>query len=587
MSQIRDEFTQERMNSIKILRQESNTSNYVAALDDNDEIVYIGNRKLEGGDFDYIWFNSQGFDVEFDTKDEYRCGYTPFGRTGTKKDEEVCQTDFTSVDSLGMEVFGRIYYGVMTYGVGLVLAGNTHTRVFDDGYFRASIVDSNLDELQDDIVTHKDLNSKREFVYEVVEIDDYNIDDDINSITSPCEYDGVMFVDDKNGELYGVYDYDDYRSKNYSVAINKIISDLYTNIAKNKNITITKEMIEDKIPPKIKKPSIPPPDKLVKSEYEKESEFRDRVQRAAKAREEKIKALQEKYDSEVEARNEYITKLEDMYQKQFDEQKQRREKLIESIDANMESLSKFLFTRYMNGFEVKNANYDAEKEELYFTLVSNSNTYKNMVKASLPPNAAKKIKESGVYDIKPELEYEDDTLYVSGFEIESDGSEYEIVYTDRSFEPTKMVVTVANRSERIEQGRQLDFSSYKQAQVDLIDYSKSEQWFVDVVSRDSAKVPEWFKNIQLSSGLYGFGVGDSLDEATEVAIGSLARHMSANIKSSSSIKREASNSNQLYSEYEREIDVQSDIILKKDDYKLYRQDLYDGKWYVVVESINN
>ncbi|MFP4487153.1 MAG: hypothetical protein ACLFOC_09320, partial [Campylobacterales bacterium] len=395
--------------------------------------------------------------------------------------------------------------------------------------------------------------------------------------------DGAIFVDDKNGQIYGIYNYDDYRSSNYSIAINRIISDLYKNIARSKNITITKEMIDDKIPPKIKKPSIPPPSKLVKSEYEKESEFKQRVKKAADAREKKIRAMQEEYDREVEARNEYITKLEHMYQKQLNEQRERREKLIDSIDANMESLSKFLFTRYMNGFEVTNANYDAESETLYFTLISNSDTYKNMVKANLPPSDAARIKERRLYTIKPDLEYGDDTLYVSGFEIESDGNEYDIVYTNRSFEPTQMVVTVAEKNENIEPNRQLDFSAYKQAQVDLIDYSKKEQWFVDVVARDSAKVPEWFKDIQLQDGLYGYGVGNSLDEATEVAIASLARHLEASINATSTIKREATNSNQLHSDYRREIDVRSDIILSKDDYRLYKQDMVDNKWYVVLE----
>lgn len=580
---IKSDFDIERMNNIKIVGNEAKTSKYVAAIDD-DDIIYIGTKKLNDSDeIAYIWFDHNGFDVEFNTKAQYRCGYSLLFKQKGNNTHEGCLSEFSSIKNLGAELTGRIYMTIGTAGIATLFAGNSHLRAFDDEYFRLVVIDTNLDKLQHPIVNKIQYNPLLKTAYEVIEIDEYNFDNSIENPSLRTEYDGAIFVDDKNGQIYGIYNYDDYRSSNYSIAINRIISDLYKNIARSKNITITKEMIEEKIPPQIKKPSIPPPSKLVKSEYEKESEFKQRVKKAADAREKKIRAMQEEYDREVEARNEYITKLEHMYQKQLNEQRERREKLIDSIDANMESLSKFLFTRYMNGFKVTNANYDAESETLYFTLISNSDTYKNMVKASLPPSDAARIKERRLYTIKPDLEYGDDTLYVSGFEIESDGSEYDIVYTNRSFEPTQMVVTVAEKNENIEPNRQLDFSAYKQAQVDLIDYSKKEQWFVDVVARDSAKVPEWFKDIQLQDGLYGYGVGNSLDEATEVAIASLARHLEASINATSTIKREATNSNQLHSDYKREIDVRSDIILSKDDYRLYKQDMVDNKWYVVLE----
>lgn len=360
--------------------------------------------------------------------------------------------------------------------------------------------------------------------------------------------------------------------------------------ARDKNIALNNKTILSLIPPKIPEPVIPPPKKLIKSEFEKQSEFEARVRQAAIDRESMIKEMQIDYDKKVATRNRFVADLEERYKKEADKQKARRESLIALMNDNIEDLSKLLFVRYMNGFKATDMRYDAENEKLYFTLISKNENYKNSVVADIPPENAKHIKERGEYLITPKLDYSKGVLYIEGFNIKDgkSGSNYAINYTNKSYEPTQMAVSIANENEYIAANEQINFNEYKQTPTDLIAYDKKEVWSIDVVSRADAAVPKWFEKLQTSSErLYGFGMGGSLEEAYDVARANLIRNMQSDISVTSSLKHESTSSSQLYTEYDKKIEVSANTELNKEQYREYKKEKFDGMWYVVLEYMGS
>lgn len=609
VEKVRDESERKRMDKVSALGMSGYGGRHImVAFLDGDKIVYISDKRIDCTDgYECVWFGLSGYDVDFDINREYQCGYYTFGLAGDDQHYSGCQSSFTSVDNYLFEAVARVWYGILTWGVAPVIAGNLHTRKFDLEYFQGRVVDSDLDIVRQqlmeiplaerafagsqDVTSYIDETVKPALggggaggTYEVVYVDAYDVEADPD--TERTDYDGVIFLDADKGTIYGVYNYADFKSRNYSRAINRIITDLYGNIAKDKNIFLTADTVRSMIPPEVPQPNIPPPERLVKSEYEKQADFEARVRQAATDREAMIKNLQKDYDEKVAARNRFIVELEQKYQDGLKGQKERPQKVIESINDNLEDLSKFLFVRYMGGFKATDMRYDAEHENLYFTLLSNNGTYKNMVMANVPPDDARVIKEQGKYAITPKLDYNKQTLYVEGFEIEEGegGSDYDVVYTNKSFEPTQVAVSIANENERIAANEQVNFSQYKQKPTDLIAYDKREVWSIDVVSRADAKVPKWFETLQTSSErLYGFGIGASLEEAYDIARANLARNMQSDISVASSLKQESTSNSQQYSRYDKQVGVSTKAQLQKGDYREYKKEKLDGMWYVALE----
>lgn len=622
----RNTSEQNRIDNIYVAGSYGNTMEYMAALD-GDRIVYIETDKSkfqhQDDEYNYIYFGNIGFDVDIGIASAYNCGYVldtsdlksmpkmPSNRGfGSDEGSKGCDSVFTSTN-IGEELLARTIPAIGTFGIALLFMGTGNIQRFDMEYFQDRVMDSNLDFLRQELVekslAERAFAGSREIAfyldandsdsassrndgdsgtYEVVYIDEYDIEN--MDIKASENYAGILFVGTKNATVYGAYYYADFKSNNYSRAISQIITNPYSSIAKDKNIFLNLDTIHSMIPPEVPQPVIPAPNKLSKSEFEKQSEFQQRVKQAAIDRETMIKALQKDYDEKVAARNRFVADLEEKYRDASVGQRARQRKLMRGIDSNLEDLSRFLFARYMGGFEAKDMRYDAEGENLYFTLVSKNGTYKNMVMAHIPPDEARLIKQQGSYEITPSLEYDNQTLYVKGFEIkESDGSNYDVVYTNKSYEPTEVVVSIANEDESIALNKQVNFDQYKQIPTDLIAYDKREVWSIDVVSRSDARVPKWFETLQSSSGrLYGFGIGNTLDGAYDVARASLMRNMQSDISVTSTLKQETTSDSRFYSEYNRYINVDSKAKLAQGDYKEYKKEKVDGVWYVALEYLS-
>jgi len=588
-----DESVQRRLEAVKIV-SDGNERLYKAAIK-GDKIAYITDDITvnKSSLYDFILFGKYNYtpglgliDHSGNKKDHIVCGYSTLGAPHRHQNSEACNTRFASTNYLVSGLVGATV-AVSTLGLSLLTNGNMHFAWFDRDEFREAVVETNLDNLRYDFI-NLIAPEKKGFIYEVVYIDSYDIDSDDSD--EKREYDGVIFIDGASETVYGFYDYSDINSSNYSKTINEIVNSLYTSIAKDKNTALNNKTILSLIPPKVPEPIIPPPKKLIKSEFEKQSEFEARVRQAAMDRESMIKELQKDYDKKVEARNRFVVELEEKYRKELEIQKERKESLIAKMNDNMEHLSKFLFVRYMGEFRATDMRYDAENEKLYFTLLSKNGNYKNSVVADIPPENAKQIKEKESYLITPKLEYSNGVLYIEGFNIKEDesGNNYAINYTNKSYEPTQMALSIAKENEYIAANEQINFNDYRQTPTDLIAYDKKEVWSIDVVSRADAAVPKWFEKLQTSSErLYGFGMGGSLEEAYDVARANLIRNRQSDISVTSTLKHESTSGSQLHTEYDKKIEVSANTELNKEQYREYKKEKFDGVWYVVLEYMGS
>lgn len=617
---IEESKKQQRVQKVSLDTTTATHRQYLAAMTDDNKIDYVCKLSApdchldtENKQYTWILFSTRGFIPNFDITRKAQCGvgsiYGVFAlldealsidkkhdhgmgfRNYDKRNEEICNNRFTKVADY--QFYERLMYIIPSLGTSILSQGNMHRREFDYDEFQKAINESGLNALSKPYIYALQYKSATGSIYEIIYLDDdYDMNKDLenklNEKTKFEDYAGAIFVDPKQAKTYAVIRFEDYKSKNYSKALNAMINTIYSGIAKNMEVPISYAELSSQIPQEIQMPTIPEPEKLVKSEYEKRSAFNARVKKTAQKREAMIKSLQATYNDEVAQRNSFIESLEQEYTQRRKESIKKREAFSQIIDKNTETLAHYLFKRYMKGFYASDMNYDAESESLYFTLKSKNGTYTNLVKANVSPHDAQVIKKRGQYDIKPELEYDHNTLYVKGFELKEQdgGSRYDIVYTNKSFEPTYMAVSVAEENEKIIKAKSINFQTYKQTPTDLIAYDKKEIWYIDVANREDAKVPEWFKRLQRTNALFGFGSGNTLDEATDRARASLAKNIKSYVSSVSKLNKEANNQNQLYTQYENKINVQSGLTLGKSDYKLYKQDRVDGKWYVVLEYTN-
>lgn len=189
------------------------------------------------------------------------------------------------------------------------------------------------------------------------------------------------------------------------------LSDMNRVVLSNLNSYITKEVQNFLTVPLVPEPSLPPTPTLVKGEFEKETQFKERVLLEINKREAQVTALQAEYRSKVEARN------------------KEAEKRLQLKDKYADFITKRYFKKMMGGVSLQNPQYDSEKEIMYVDMVSTNSDFTRPLAIHIPlaNDEAKEIKEQineQSLDVKALFSVDKSTIVLNEVKILSNGKSY-------------------------------------------------------------------------------------------------------------------------------------------------------------------
>lgn len=510
----------------------------------------------------------------------------------TKENEKLCKNRFTKLSS--SQIFDRIATGIVTLGTSILTSGNMHTIRFDDKSFKETIVDSNLDYYQEklfDTLDTKNLKTGFDLLY----LDSSNIEDILNDyyvnlIKSNYSRDGLIIIDKNSKQILSIISFKEYSSKdiikNISLQVDSILSNLSL---KEEDFLIKEKDVLRWIPKEIIRPKIPDLPVLVKDEFETKEEFNQRVLERVKQREDEIKSLQKEYSLNILKRNEFILTLENSYNKYLQNSYNKNSELKNKLNENIETFVKILFVQNLNGIYAKDFKYDAEKQRLYFVIYSKNQTLNNNVFASVPSIVAKNIKNADSFYIEPVLNYKKGFISLLGFNIieTEDEKKFKTIYSNINFMPISQKVVIQGYDEKIKDiVNSKKFIQYKQYSSSIVD-DKKEFWYIDLVDTLNARVPKWFSKPQNSSSIISYASASSYEEAKLKALNDLAITKEAKISSVIKAQIEFDSRLKDYSNLNKNIMVETEIIFKENDYKILNQEKIDGVWYISLMYTGN
>lgn len=516
-------------------------------------------------------------------------GMKPFGiENHSQKNPKSCYSKFTQVDST--QIGHRVVFGLLTFMTPLVTGGTMHTNKFDKEEFIDSIYISNIETFRKqllDVTSAYNLQGGIDTIYlEQGSIDD-NLEDKYKLLLKDKSLKaGVLFLEEDTNRLLAINIFNKYKDKDVLESISSQIEDILNNISKNNQYILKYEDILSYIPKEITLPVIPSVEKLVKDEFETKKNFNNRVILAVKKRENKIRNMQRQYSLDVFERNAYINNLQESYKNYIEYKAEAKNKMLREIKENLPLLSKVLFMENISGYDAHNFKYDAEEEKLYFTIYSQQKKFKQDVVSVIPAEIAKKIKMKQSFKIIPHIESTQSKLTLSGFKIleTESNSLYKINYTNVNFKPESIALRVTGMKESMKQEISTYFQRFKQEDSPIIDTSKKEIWYIDIVKNINAKIPKWFSNPSSEAKTIGYGEGKTLAEAKINARTELAFMKRANINSNLEITKEISNFKR-FSEIKQSMNQDTSVKLEADEYILYKQEKVDGIWYVGFEYL--
>ena len=515
-------------------------------------------------------------------------GMQPFGiRDYTKIHPIVCNTRFTKIDST--LIAPRIGIGLVTFGTPLLTGGTLHTVKFDKDEFINAIYESNLETFRNELVNDikkYHLQYGIDVIYlEIGDIKD-NLEDKYQELlTDKSIKDGVIFLDNDTNNLLAIDIFAKYKTDNLIKSISLQIEDILNNVAKNNMYVLKYSDIQKYIPAPIKLPTIPPAKKLKKSEFETTKQFNERVKKAVQKREEMIRKLQREYSLAVFERNTYIDSLEKAYKEYLENKSIEKNKLLQELKQNIPMLSKVLFLENTSGYSAKNFRYDADNQKLYFVIYSKKYNFVQNAVAKVPVDDAKDIKLHKNFKIIPNIVVENNKLILKGFKLLDINSKnsYDVEYTNINFKPEIITLRVVGMKQTIKKKINKYFKQFKQKNQPIVDTSKKEIWYIDVVKSINAKVPKWFSNPDTTK-IIGYGEGKTLSEAKANARKELALMKRAIISSEFTSTKKINNFAR-FSDVKQKIKENTNVTLNDNEYRLYKQQKVDGIWYVGFEYI--
>jgi hypothetical protein len=225
------------------------------------------------------------------------------------------------------------------------------------------------------------------------------------------------------------------------------------------------------IPPIVKKPKLPEPISLKKSEFESTRSFRARVEKAQIKRKERILALQNEYRRQVEARNEKIAEAEKIA-------KIRKE----SIPAIKKLFLYDAMNAVLGGFKISNPKYNADKELMYVTLKAKKANYKKNIAFRIPEGkTAKDFYENiNKIPVKVVFSLENDALKLTDVEAKRGVLTAKADFNAGEYiKPETMEVVVKNNVEFKEANQKQNPNLVDTANVNIVVYEKTKNNFKD------------------------------------------------------------------------------------------------------------
>jgi len=428
-------------------------------------------------------------------------------------------------------------------------------------------------------------------VIDVIYLSDDDVEDDLSDkYDELLESDeivkkaGVVFLQKDSNKLLDIIIFDKYENTDILNSISLQVGDLIEGISNLQKYNLKYDDILPYIPHEIKVPELPPIKELIKDEFETLNQFETRVENSVKDREESIKNLQREYSTDIYNRNLYIESLQNAYKLYLKESMESKNSFIAEINNNIPQLLKLLFLENISAYTADYFYYNAEINKLYFQIKSVAKNFSQDVVATIPAEEARMIKEERKFKIQPIINSSKDEIILSGFKIVNldSNNEYETSYTDIDFKPQEIKVQRYTHNEVINQEVNTYFKQQKQEDKLIIDTSKKEIWYIDIVNTLNAKVPNWFSQPNLQDTVLGYGSGKSLEKAKINAKKDLALMIRTQI-SVSTVVSTSSNNFKTFSEVKSSIKEQSNVRLNSSNYSVVKQEYIDGNWYVAME----
>lgn len=398
-----------------------------------------------------------------------------------------------------------------------------------------------------------------------------------------AKYDGLMVIDSTSNTLIGSVYFDQSVSREQTLV--QAYLKMFESNMLSTTIDVDRSFIERLIPKEIAAPTLPPIPHLVKDEFEKIANFEQRVEIAAREREASVRKLVDEYTLAVYKRNAYINALEAAYFDHLDMIEKQRLASQKAIVDRKPYVSQLLMKLLYSDVVVTNMVYDAENENLYVTLFSARNQFKQHATFEMTPSIAKAIKTENTYKLGLNVERASQSIAVTGANIYHNENLYTGGFTDIQFEPVNMYVEVQAVDPVFAAEQKQSFAQYIQKQAYLRDIQADESYNIYVRTKFNRRKPEWFEVQPLEAGvMHATGQSSVSREAAILnAKATLAGFIQADVKAITTSRQAVANNHLVDDFFEHTATSLSDVDLAQYDIQMSHDKEIDGWYYVMLQ----
>jgi hypothetical protein len=299
-------------------------------------------------------------------------------------------------------------------------------KIFSNYKFKSSIIEAKLPQI-------KNLLEKNDFdTLGVIRAKSIPIN---KIVISKQDYtlDKFIVFDEKNN-IKDIVNMNDLKEKDIfeSVSIlTKRLMNVYLKPRTHINITTS-------IPPKIPKPKLPLPPKLIKNEFETKAMFQKRVHDAMQKREEEIQKLQTDFRKAVEARNQKVKELKQFNLQNIKEIEEEQSNKKRNVKKYIPYFTSIAMQFLINNLNLKNLQYDAENMLMYADLVSKNKSYQKKIYLKIPLSDAQKFKNKKYFNPIITYKYNNSKLTLTDIKVDN----YHAKLSQIDFKPQPMIVNL-------------------------------------------------------------------------------------------------------------------------------------------------
>jgi len=422
---------QKKIDNIDIVKNKNLL--FYAYLKDGYILTRISSKKLiakKKEEIIHIYKN--GYFPDYDISQKRKaCGYNVAGEPVEAKNIYFCKSNYTIASQVARDIFANTLVGFFSAGFSLVGVGNMHVKKFFPKLFKKAIIKSKLIEIK------KVLKNKKIDTIIAIRLNPKDINSNKIILSNKFKNQDSFMVFDENEVFKGIVDFSDLKQKNIFEATSTLTQRLvntYFKIKKPMDINLL-------IPPKIPKPKLPPIPKLIKSEFETQKMFNNRVKQARLKREEKIKTLQSIFRYQVEERNKKIDELKKLHQKDLAQIELEEKAKRENIEKYMPYFTSIAMKYLVGNLALKDLRYDAENQLMYANLKSSNPNYHKKIYLKVPLDKAQIFKSKENYTPIVTYEYNKDRLTLKEIKVDN----YYAKLTQTDYQPKQIEVKLKDK----------------------------------------------------------------------------------------------------------------------------------------------